>query len=60
MMKRWVSIIVGALAIGGVLSAQSTPTPILPETVALFLAVLLLGSGAYLLRGQRWGAVPHA
>ena len=29
------------------------PTPTLPEWAALFLAMLLLGSGAYLLRGRR-------
>ena len=29
------------------------PTPTLPETAALFLALLLLGSGAYLIRRRQ-------
>ena len=34
-----------------------TPTPTLPEWAALFLAMLLLGSGAYLLRGRQQGGL---
>ena len=38
-----------------------TPTPTLPEIAALFLAMLLLGSGAYLLRRrQSGGGLTHA
>ena len=37
-----------------------TPTPTLPEIAALFLAMLLLGSGAYLLRRRQSGALTHA
>ena len=44
----------------GYVPSSTTPAPTLPETVALFLAVLLLGSGAYLLRGQHGGALPVA
>ena len=36
------------------------PTPTLPEIAALFLAMLLLGSGAYLLRGRQSGGLTHA
>ena len=31
----------------------TTTTPTLPEWAALFLALLLMGSGAYLLRGRQ-------
>ena len=34
-----------------------TPTPTLPEWAALFLALLLMGSGAYLLRGRQQGGL---
>ena len=37
-----------------------TPTPTLPEIAALFLAMLLLGSGAYLLRGRQSGGLSQA
>ena len=37
-----------------------TPTPTLPEIAALFLAMLLLGSGAYLLRRRQSGGLTHA
>ena len=33
------------------------PTPTLPELAALFLALLLLASGAYLLRGRQVGGL---
>ena len=36
------------------------PTPTLPEIAALFLAMLLLGSGAYLLRRRQSGGLTHA
>ena len=36
------------------------PTPTLPEIAALFLAMLLLGSGAYLLRGRQSGGLTPA
>ena len=36
------------------------PTPTLPEIALLLLAMLLLGSGAYLLRRQRSGGLTHA
>ena len=36
------------------------PTPTLPEIALLFLAMLLLGSGAYLLRGRQSGGLTHA
>ena len=36
------------------------PTPTLPELAALFLALLLLGSGAYLLRGRQLGGLTRA
>ena len=36
------------------------PTPTLPEIAALFLAMLLLGSGAYLLRRRQSGDLTHA
>ena len=36
------------------------PTPTLPEIAALFLAMLLLGSGVYLLRGRQSGGLTHA
>ena len=34
--------------------------PTLPEIAALLLAMLLLGSGAYLLRGRQLGGLPAA
>ena len=37
-----------------------TPTPTLPEIAALFLAMLLLGSGAYLLRRRQSGGLTPA
>ena len=36
------------------------PTPTLPEIAALFLAMLLLGSGAYLLRRRQSGGLTAA
>ena len=36
------------------------PTPTLPEIAALFLAMLLLGSGAYLLRRRQLGGLTPA
>ena len=36
------------------------PTPTLPEIAALLLAMLLLGSGAYLLRRRQSGGLTHA
>ena len=36
------------------------PTPTLPEIAALLLAMLLLGSGAYLLRRRQSGGLNHA
>ena len=36
------------------------PTPTLPEIALLLLAMLLLGSGAYLLRGRQSGGLTHA
>ena len=36
------------------------PTPTLPEIAALLLAMLLLGSGAYLLRGRQSGGLSQA
>ena len=36
------------------------PTPTLPEIAALFLAMLLLGSGAYLLRRRQAGGLTPA
>ena len=36
------------------------PTPTLPEIALLLLAMLLLGSGAYLLRGRQSGGLAHA
>ena len=38
-------------------TTDPTPTPTLPEWAALFLAMLLLGSGAYLLRGRQQGGL---
>ena len=37
-----------------------TPTPTLPEIALLLLAMLLLGSGVYLLRGRQSGGLTHA
>ena len=36
------------------------PAPTLPEIAALFLAMLLLGSGAYLLRRRQSGGLTPA
>ena len=36
------------------------PTPTLPEIALLLLAMLLLGSGVYLLRGRQSGGLTHA
>ena len=36
------------------------PSPTLPEIAMLLLAMLLLGSGAYLLRGRQSGGLTHA
>ena len=36
------------------------PSPTLPEIALLLLAMLLLGSGAYLLRGRQSGGLTHA
>ena len=36
------------------------PVPTLPEIAALFLAMLLLGSGAYLIRGRQSGGLTNA
>ena len=35
-------------------------SPTLPEIALLLLAMLLLGSGAYLLRGRQFGGLTHA
>ena len=43
-----------------VMIAVPVPTPTLPEIAALFLALLLLGSGAYLLRRRQSGGLTHA
>ena len=40
--------------------AMPMPTPTLPEIALLLLAMLLLGSGAYLLRGRQLGGLTHA
>ena len=42
------------------ITAEGTPVPTLPEIAALLLAMLLLGSGAYLLRGRKFGGLTHA
>ena len=39
---------------------MGTPTPTLPEIALLLLVMLLLGSGAYLLRGRQSGGLTHA
>ena len=39
---------------------MATPTPTLPEIALLLLAMLLLGSGAYLLRRRQSGGLTHA
>ena len=39
---------------------MGTPTPTLPEIALLLLAMLLLGSGAYLIRGRQLGGLTHA
>ncbi len=52
-----------AESIGMVASVDVTvpmPTPTLPEIAALFLAMLLLGSGAYLLRRRQSGGLTPA
>ena len=40
--------------------AMPMPTPTLPEIALLLLAMLLLGSGVYLLRGRQSGGLTHA
>ena len=53
----------GAEAAGAAASTMVTvpmPTPTLPEIAALFLAMLLLGSGAYLLRRRQSGGLTAA
>ena len=53
----------GAEAAGAAASAMVTvtePVPTLPEIAALFLALLLLGSGAYLLRRRQSGGLTPA
>ena len=42
------------------ISAEGTTVPTLPEIAALLLAMLLLGSGAYLLRGRKFGGLTQA
>ena len=39
---------------------MAVPTPTLPEIALLLLAMLLLGSGVYLLRGRQSGGLTHA
>ena len=39
---------------------MAMPTPTLPEIALLLLAMLLLGSGVYLLRGRQSGGLTHA
>ena len=39
---------------------EAEPVPTLPEIAALFLAMLLLGSGAYLIRGRQSGGLTNA
>ena len=39
---------------------DAEPVPTLPEIAALFLAMLLLGSGAYLIRGRQSGGLTNA
>ena len=50
--------------VGGMVASSDitvpVPTPTLPEIAALFLAMLLLGSGAYLLRRRQSGGLTHA
>ena len=50
--------------VGGMAASKTitvpVPTPTLPEIAALFLAMLLLGSGAYLLRRRQSGDLTHA
>ena len=41
-------------------AVMPVPTPTLPEIAALFLAMLLLGSGAYLLRRRQSGGLTPA
>ena len=53
----------GAEAVGAAASAKVTvpmPTPTLPEIALLLLAMLLLGSGAYLLRRRQSGGLTAA
>ena len=40
--------------------AMPMPTPTLPEIALMLLAMLLLGSGVYLLRGRQSGGLTHA
>ena len=51
-------VIASAAASVDITVPMSTPT--LPEIAALFLAMLLLGSGAYLLRGRQSGGLTPA
>ena len=44
----------------GTTEMMPTPTPTLPEIALLLLAMLLLGSGVYLLRGRQSGGLTHA
>ena len=39
---------------------MAVPSPTLPEIAMLLLAMLLLGSGVYLLRGRQSGGLTHA
>ena len=39
---------------------EGEPVPTLPEIAALFLGMLLLGSGAYLIRGRQSGGLTNA
>ena len=41
------------ITVGDVEEEEGEPVPTLPEIAALFLGMLLLGSGAYLIRGRR-------
>ena len=42
------------------MAMMPVPSPTLPEIALLLLAMLLLGSGAYLLRGRQSGGLTHA
>ena len=43
-----------------IMEMMPMPTPTLPEIALLLLAMLLLGGGAYLLRGRQSGGLTHA